>query len=353
MSNPELPSSATRKVCGFEMKGGEEKNKVTRESLLNNQSMNMNTALENSFEEITEPTTRPGKQQLSTTTTKRKIDFDLCSSESEDDEVFFDIQAHKRRKMGEANEEMKIWFAAKLGEELGRVATKDQMDCMIKDVRANSELSRSNKKMCAKNVEDIQRIGSSLDNIEREIMSERRTLHRERNNSSSFPPLVGSGKGSAPESSRRWLRTTTAITKPPSIPNCGSSSPSERERNAFLLARRSLQVLEIDGEDKEQMKKEFLNFCHCALGVAAEDDVGVVSIKRLKSAPRGKAYKEVLVEFSDNFARDDILMRGPRLASYRDEKGNPTSGIRLHIRGEYQVKCSRASSSYSFKDTVC
>ena len=37
--------------------------------------------------------------------------------------------------------------------------------------------------------------------------------------------------------------------------------------------------------------------------------------------------------FSDSFARDDILTRGPMLSDYRDAKGKPTAGIRLDIPG--------------------
>ena len=39
------------------------------------------------------------------------------------------------------------------------------------------------------------------------------------------------------------------------------------------------------------------------------------------------------MEFEDGNTRDNMLMRGPMLASYRDGKGRPTAGIRLHIPG--------------------
>ena len=51
----------------------------------------------------------------------------------------------------------------------------------------------------------------------------------------------------------------------------------------------------------------------------------------MKSAPRGVAFLEVVVEFVDTYARDDVLLRGPALALYRDKENRPTAGIRLDI----------------------
>ena len=72
-------------------------------------------------------------------------------------------------------------------------------------------------------------------------------------------------------------------------------------------------------------------FCCQALGAPRKDELGIVSVKRVRSAPRGVAFMEVLVEFTDNYARDDVLARGPMLADYRDDDNKPTAGIRLDI----------------------
>ena len=61
------------------------------------------------------------------------------------------------------------------------------------------------------------------------------------------------------------------------------------------------------------------------------DELGIKKVQRVRSAPRGIAHMEVLVEFIDTYARDDILARGPMLAEYRDPNNKPTAGIRLDI----------------------
>ena len=47
------------------------------------------------------------------------------------------------------------------------------------------------------------------------------------------------------------------------------------------------------------------------------------------------------MEFADSYSRDEILMRGPMLASYRDIKNKPTAGIRLdvpvHLMGTFKT----------------
>ena len=68
-----------------------------------------------------------------------------------------------------------------------------------------------------------------------------------------------------------------------------------------------------------------------ALGAPRRDELGIKDIKRTKSAPRGVAFLEVIVQFVDMQARDDILMRGHMLAGYRSTDNKPTAGIRLEI----------------------
>ena len=72
-------------------------------------------------------------------------------------------------------------------------------------------------------------------------------------------------------------------------------------------------------------------FCCQALGVPRKDELNIESVRRVKSAPKGTAFLEVVVLFGDTFARDDILTRGPMLSEYRNEEGKPTAGIRLEI----------------------
>ena len=73
------------------------------------------------------------------------------------------------------------------------------------------------------------------------------------------------------------------------------------------------------------------SFCYGALAFEKDEDIGIISVERARSAPKGKAYMEVIVSFKDSNARDIALARGPYLAEYRDQDNKPTCGIRLHI----------------------
>ena len=67
--------------------------------------------------------------------------------------------------------------------------------------------------------------------------------------------------------------------------------------------------------------------------MSRKEKANITRIRRIKSAPRGKAYKEICVVFAESNTRDEILMRAPMLSSFRDDKGHPTAGIRLRIPG--------------------
>ena len=95
--------------------------------------------------------------------------------------------------------------------------------------------------------------------------------------------------------------------------------------------------LYIEGKDEDQMMEAMIAFCCQALGSLRRDKLGLVSIKRVKSAPRGIAHLEVVAVFEDTHARDYILMRGPMLSEYRDKDNNPTAGISLDIPAHLMV----------------
>ena len=56
----------------------------------------------------------------------------------------------------------------------------------------------------------------------------------------------------------------------------------------------------------------------------------------------------ILVTFVDNYARDDILTRGPSLSGYRDDDGRPTAGIRLDIPA-HLIGCFKTLEAFGFK----
>ena len=71
--------------------------------------------------------TRPREEEDRIETTVRKrIVFSDSESDTET-EVFFDCQAHKKRRTM-ANDEMKIWIEKQFATNLSKVATKEQVD---------------------------------------------------------------------------------------------------------------------------------------------------------------------------------------------------------------------------------
>ena len=105
------------------------------------------------------------------------------------------------------------------------------------------------------------------------------------------------------------------------------------EQRMFEKARRSLRIWPLDGENQEEMLKEVKNFCYNTLMLPEGTNLGIETVSRVRSSPRGHSFKEIAVLFRENFYRDRILSKGPKLASYRDDEGKPTCGMRLQIPG--------------------
>ena len=105
---------------------------------------------------------------------------------------------------------------------------------------------------------------------------------------------------------------------------------SNADRDAFLTARKSLRIWPIEGNTNEDLEHALEDFCVKALG-ARRESLHIDSVRRVKSAPRGVAHMEVVAVFSDSYARDDILTRGPMLSDFHDEENKPTAGLRLEI----------------------
>lgn len=244
-----------------------------------------------------------------TNSTRRRIDFE--TEVDSDNEISLNTQANKRRKMGEEIAALKIWMEGKFTENIA--ASTKQTSQIMESVSINAERSR-------KNAEDINGLKRSVANIERRIMGGQTTSQQPE----SFADAVASsscgiGAGPVPQ----------PVTK------------ATHDSAAFQLSRKRLRLWPIAGEDNAEIMESVVVFCCQALGAPRKDQLGIKTVSRVKSAPRGVAYLEVLVEFVDCYARDDILMRGPMLASYRDTAEKPTAGIRLdipqHLMGSFKT----------------
>ena len=206
-------------------------------------------------------------------------------------------------------EELKLWFDNKMSEKLQGVATKDQTQQLIDNIAKNSECG-------IKNSEDIAKLKNTVDRIETKM-----------NGTVNYAGVAAAA-------------TAAPLVESAPVGRHDSPSTYSKEREAFLLSRRSLRVWLIEGSSEDEIKKATVDLFSQALGANARD-LGIEKITRVKSAPRGVAYMEILVTFTDAFARDDIFARGPSLANYRDDKNRPTAGIRLdipaHLMGAFKM----------------
>ena len=105
----------------------------------------------------------------------------------------------------------------------------------------------------------------------------------------------------------------------------------------------------IEGKEDAAIKENFRIFCQDALllGKSTISELGIETVERTRSSPRGRPFLEIIVTFADNFARDRVFSCGPQLSEYRDEDGKPTCGIRLQIPGHLMGQF-RTLESYAF-----
>ena len=259
------------------------------------------------------------KQEISA---RKRLHFNDDDSES-DNEVTINTQAHKRRKLSKEMEELRAWMQTefdKQNDKLPKVATGNQLDEISRNIKTNSEQIKRNQDEGRKNTEDIAALRGSITNIEREILGKHVVVSEDGD-----PIQVMSSYSS------RIKSVPSSFGKMKSGGSGLRVGQDSRERREFLEARSSLQFWPIAGRTEEEMLENFLDFVENALGMSRKDNAGVLHIKRVKLAPRGKAYKEVCVAFTDSNTRDEILMRGPMLSGFRDQSGRPTAGICLRI----------------------
>ena len=222
---------------------------------------------------------------------RRRINFDADS----DEEIIFDTQAHKKRKMTKDMEELKVWFDKKM---------EDQTKQIVDSINVNTERGLRNEK-------DIVQLKGAISRIEQAI---------------ALPTQLGRST-----QDNVTYASTAAMVPPASLNLTTAQSRLPQDRENFLLSRRRLRLWPIEGDSPKQLNESVIAFCCQALGAPRRDELGIEKVTRVKSAPRGVAHMEVVVDFVDNYARDDILMRGPMLSEYRDSTNKPTAGIRLDI----------------------
>ena len=256
---------------------------------------------------------------------KKRLDF--INTDDSHDEVFINRQANKKKKMS-VNDELKIWFR----KEIAGLATGEQVEGIKVAVESNSARSEANENK-------INEIGSAVSAIQMEMETDRREFDAR------VMRLMGStpsGSGGYAAAAGNGISFSRGRNIAPEI-----TREERREREQFERARRSIRIWPIKGVTEGEMMDSLRGFFSEALELGGGGDYGVATITRARSAPRGRAYLEVIVEFTDKYARDDVFGRGGRLEEHKDEDGRATCGLRLHIPA-HLMNAFKALEAYGF-----
>ena len=118
---------------------------------------------------------------------------------------------------------------------------------------------------------------------------------------------------------------------PPPAPRAvpGPAHAPQVNEEEYLLARRSLRLWPVDGQDEEmwRLTGEFIASKLCLQ--VTEDKIEDVYRPSMKSGPG--VLNEVVVVFVLASTRDMVMGASAKLAPYVDGSGKPTAGIRIQV----------------------
>ena len=111
----------------------------------------------------------------------------------------------------------------------------------------------------------------------------------------------------------------------------------------YSTARRALRLWPVPGEGEDELRSEAVRFIRDKMRVPnkeVEDDK-IVLVRRTKQARRSSANHEVLVIFSDKFARDVVMTHSKNLAPFNSPESGPTAGTRFeyppHLGNDFRT----------------
>ena len=244
--------------------------------------------------------------------TRRRIIFGEI--DESDEEVTFDSQAHKRRKMSKEVEELKMWITVQIAE----LSTKKQSQDIQNSISNHTSMIAENRAAGKANADKIEKMGDSISNIERSLGIARSS------------GLLGTDVD-------RGQQNTNGLQQPSFSEVAASSTTSTRPLvrpiitdEEYEICRRSVLLWPIAGDSPAEMLANYEKFWEQALRTPA-GNFGKIKISRERSAPNARAYLVTCITFGDVYQRDEFFALGPHLADYRDGENKPTCGIRLHI----------------------
>ena len=113
----------------------------------------------------------------------------------------------------------------------------------------------------------------------------------------------------------------------------GDNQTAMKREDAFLRAIRSLRIWPIKGDSSHELTAAVDDFLKSALIMDQRDLNQVVyeDVYRVRSSPWSRQHEEVCVLFRESETRELVLSYARNLATYVDEAGSPTAGMRLEI----------------------
>ena len=137
-------------------------------------------------------------------------------------------------------------------------------------------------------------------------------------------------------------RQNTTPTQSAVRANEDKTSP-EYQREKYEAARKMIRLWPVNGKTETELRSEALRFIRQKLRVCniSCTDQQILNVRRTKQARHSNISHEVIVFFTDKYARDQVVSNAKHLAEYRLQDGRPTAGMRMnypdHLTKDFRV----------------
>ena len=146
----------------------------------------------------------------------------------------------------------------------------------------------------------------------------------------------------------------TGRTRPGLTPRPLSNVPRPNTRDddeykKYECARNTLIFYPVDGNSEDQQMASLQQFLAQKMQIPAGDlkRNQIVRVRRIRMGRNPRMNKELLVLFSDSYARDLVLSYAKNLASFKDHLNKPTAGVRIDVPNSL-LTVKRALDQYGY-----
>ena len=190
------------------------------------------TELDQSYEEVRI------QSECNTDSPRTSIQRRISFVDDTDEEVLINNQAHKKRKMSQEVQELKVWF----GQAIAGLSTRDQSDTIIANINAHAAQIAENKMTGYKNSRDIQEIKNSLSSIDERLSKEGDAASNQTKNNNRLPGLYSTAAAATPHVGAGVSAVATR------------NLPSDED---YEFSRRTILIWPIEGDTEETLRENF------------------------------------------------------------------------------------------------